>query len=306
MRYSHKLAFVVPTYNRPDDLRRMLTSLSGQSVQCTQCIIVDASDEPVRYILEEFPALPLDYVYVSPPSLSEQRNAGMQKLQPGITLAGYLDDDIVLLDGTLEAMLSFWETAPGEVGGARFNIEDDFVAPAKWWQLLFLMNGNEMGAVLKSGVGTGIGTVANDIYVQWLSGGATIWRREVISEFDYDEWYEGHGFLEDLDYSYRVSKKYKLVVIANARVLHLTRPLRKDRNYLLGQWQVINRIYFVKKHPELSLPLCYWAIFGNLSLSLVMGILKPRSGRLNRAWGNFVGLTKTLTGRMERIGGLFK
>lgn len=306
MHFTNKLAFVVPTYNRPDDLRRMLTSLSGQSVQCAQCIIVDASDEPVRYLLEEFHDLPLDYVRVFPPSLSEQRNAGMQKLQPGITLAGYLDDDIVLLEGALEAMLSFWEIAPGDIGGARFNIEDDFVGPAKWWQSLFLMNSNEMGVVLESGFGTGIGTVEEDVYVQWLSGGATIWRREVISEFDYDEWYEGHGFLEDVDYSYRVSKKYKLVVIAGARVLHLTRPLRKDRNYLLGQWQVINRIYFVKKHPELSVLLCYWAILGNLLLSLVMGILKPRSGRLNRAWGNCVGLTKTLTGRMERIGGLFK
>jgi len=306
MKYSNKLAFVVPTYNRPEDLRRMLTSLSEQSVQCTQCIIVDASDEPVQYVLDEFPDISFDYVRVFPPSLSEQRNAGMRKLRPEITLAGYLDDDIVLLEGALEAMLSFCNSAPENIGGARFNIEDDYVASAKWWQTLFLIRGNQMGSVLKSGFTTDIGTVSHDIYTHWLSGGATIWLRKVIEEFEYDEWYEGHGYLEDLDYSYRVSKKYQLVVIANARILHLTRPLRKDRNYLIGLWQVVNRIYFVKKHPELSLLLCYWAILGNLLLSLAVGIFKPQSGRLNRAWGNCVGITKALTGRAERIGGLFK
>lgn len=306
MQYTHKLAFVVPTYNRPDDLRRMLTSLYEQSVQCAQCIIVDASEEPVKYLPEEFPGLRLDYVHVFPPSLSEQRNAGMQKLRPEITLAGYLDDDIVLLEGALDAMLSFWETAPSEVGGARFNIVDDYVSKNSWLKSFFLVDSEEKGSVLKSGFSTDFGTVTQNKYVMWLSGGATIWRKEVIDKFAFDEWYEGHGLLEDLDYSYRVSKEYKLSVIANSRVLHLTRPIRKDKNYLLGQWEVINRIYFVKKHPELSLPLCYWAILGELLRSLVMGILKPRSGRLDRVWGNCIGLTKALTGRFERIGGLFK
>lgn len=306
MIYSNKLAFVVPTYNRPDDLRRMLTSLSKQSHYCTQCILVDASDEPVRYILEEFPDLPLNYVRVSPPSLSEQRNAGMQKLLPEITLAGYLDDDIVLLDDALDEMLSFWETAPKDVGGARFNIEQGWTSRASWLTSIFLLDSKAKGAVLRSGYATDFGSVTQNTYVQWLSGGATIWRREVISEFEYDEWYEGHGLLEDVDYSYRVSKKYKLAVIAASHVLHLSLPVHRDKEYLLGQWQVVNRIYFVSKHPELSIILSYWAIFGDLARNIIMGIIQPRSGRLSRVWGNCVGLTKTLTGRMESIAGLFK
>jgi len=306
MSYSHKLAFVVPTYNRPDDLQRMLTSMSEQSVQCTQVVIVDASEEPVQYVLDEFSDLPLDYVRVHPPSLSEQRNAGMNKLRPNITLAGYLDDDIVLLDGSLEAMLSFWETAPNEVGGTRFNIEQGYSSRASWFTKLFLIDSDEKGVILRSGFATDFGSVTQNKYVQWLSGGATIWRREVVSEYSYDEWYEGHGLLEDVDYSYRVSKIYKLVVISGSRVLHLSRPVHRDKEFLLGQWQVVNRIYFVKKHPELSILLSYWAILGDLVRSLIMGIVKLEGSRLNRVWGNCVGLSKALSGRMESIAGLFK
>ena len=306
MDFANKLAFVVPTYNRPDDLRRMLKSLSEQSVQCDQCIIVDASEEPIEYVLEEFPQLDLDYAHVSPPSLSEQRNVGMRRLRPEITLAGYLDDDIVLLDGALEAMMLFWEQASHEIGGVRFNIEGDLMPQLMRLKAFFLVDNKEMGVILKSGHNTHMRTVSQTKYVQWLSGGATVWRKEVISEFEFDEWYLGHGYLEDVDYSYRVSKKYKLVVIADARVLHLSPPLRKDRLFLLGQWQIINRLYFVKKHPEFSILLCYWAFLGNLIPSLFLGVIRLDRGHLNRVWGNCVGLFKVFTGRSERIGGLFK
>jgi len=304
--YKNKLAFVIPTYNRPDDLHRMLKSLSGQSVQCDQCIIVDASEEPVDYVLKEFPELNWDYAHVSPPSLSEQRNVGMSRLQPDITLAGYLDDDIVLLDGALEAMLTYWEKASDEIGGGRFNIEGDPMPSSMWLKALFLEDGMEMGVLLKSGHNTHMRTVSQDKYTQWLSGGATIWRREVISEFEYDEWYLGHGYLEDVDYSYRVGKKYKLVVLADARVLHLSPPLRKDKSFLFGQWQVSNRIYFVKKHPEFSVILCYWALLGYFLQNLFLGIIRPGQGHLMRAWGNCVGFINVLGGRIESVGGLFK
>ena len=306
MTYLNKLAIVVPTRNRPDDLRRLLKSLATQSVPCDQFIIVDGSDEPIEYVLKEFPQVALDYVRVYPPSLSRQRNAGMQRIRSEITIAGYLDDDIVLLEGTLEAMLSFWQTASSEIGGARFNIVDEPLSRATWLQSLFLMRSRQKGAILKSGYNTFIGPSSHDKYVQWLSGGVTIWRREVVSEFEYDEWFQGHGHLEDVDYSYRVAKKYKLAVIADARVLHLSYPISKDKNYLFGQWQVINRIYFVKKHPELSVLLCYWALFGQLLTNLTWGVIQPNTGRLQRAFGNMVGLTKVLTGRIERIGGFCK
>src|SRR5438045_4134033 len=96
MQSMNKLAFVVPTKDRPHDLRRMLASLNAQTRMPEQIIVVDGSKPDVQHVTAEFPALSIDYIRVYPPSLAAQRNAGMQRLRNDITLAGYLDDDVVL------------------------------------------------------------------------------------------------------------------------------------------------------------------------------------------------------------------
>jgi len=142
--------------------------------------------------------------------------------------------------------------------------------------------------------------------VRWLSGGATLWHRRVIREFAYDEWFQGTGYLEDVDYSYTVGKVYRLAVVADARVQHFSYPVRKDRNYLLGKWQAVNRMYFVKKHKNFSIPLYYWSSVGELLLNLITGIWTRDLGRLGRAWGNCVGLIMVVRGQIHRMDGLFK
>ena len=123
--FSHRLAVVVPTKDRSADLRRMLDSLQSQSAVPDQVIVVDGGDETVEWVASEFPTLNIAYVRVFPPSLSKQRNVGMAELRPDITLAGYLDDDLVMEPRSVEHMLRYWETAPAVVGGARFNIIND-------------------------------------------------------------------------------------------------------------------------------------------------------------------------------------
>jgi GT2 family glycosyltransferase len=230
----------------------------------------------------------------------------MAAIDSSITLAGYLDDDVVLEPGATEAMLTFLEEAAEDVGGARFNIPADPLPRAIWLKSLFLIDSRERGIILRSGHPTVIGPVARNKYVRWLSGGATVWRRKVIEEFAYDEWFAGTGYLEDIDYSYRVGMKYKLVVVADARVQHLSYPVRKDRNYLLGKWQAVNLMYLVKKHKDLSVPLCYWSMLGQLLLNLGTVIWKRDSGHLRRVWGNLVGLLYVVQGRTERIQGQLK
>lgn len=304
--FSNRIAFVVPTRNRPDDLRRMLTSVTNQSCLPDELIVVDGGDETVESVVDEFSALNIKYLRVYPPSLAKQRNAGMAQIGTSITLAGYLDDDLVLEPGAMEGMLAFWETTASEVGGARFNILNEALPKGVFLKTLFLIDSPSRGEVLRSGYQTSIGPVDENKFVRWLSGGVTIWRRSVISQFSYDEWFEGTGFLEDLEYSYRVGKEYKLVVVADASVQHLAYPVRKDKNYLLGKWQSINRMYVVKKNEEMSALLCYWALVGQMLINAGHGVVGRDFSRLQRAWGNIVGLSKVATGKFEKLGGILK
>ena len=304
----HKIAFVVPTKDRPDDLRKLLFSIASQTRKPDQLIIVDGSSPDIRHVIEEFPDLEFDYVRVYPPSLSKQRNTGMQQLKPEITLAGYLDDDIVLEPSAIDAMLEFWSSAPADIGGAAFSITN--ALPAKYLHLkkLFLIDSPLPGKMLLSGFPSTIGFQRSNIESAWLYGGATVWRREIVEQFSYDEWFLGTGFMEDVDFSYAVRKSYRLIVVAGSRLAHYSYPVKLEREALLGKWQIVNRMYFVRKNQGrgLSLSAAWVASIGITFLNAGIGLLRMRKNYRLRAKGNISGMFSELVGKRGPLGGHLK
>jgi glycosyltransferase involved in cell wall biosynthesis len=304
----NKLAFVVPTKDRQDDLRRMLASLVAQTCSIDQIIVVDGSAPDIRSVIDEFPALGIDYVRVFPPSLAKQRNAGMQKLRPDITLAGYLDDDVVLEPDAIEKILAYWDSASGDLGGTVFNITN--TAPPTWARIKSLcwLDSPTAGCVLPSGCTSILGHQTSNIDTDWLCGGATIWKREVIDRYAYDEWFQGTGYLEDVDYSFNVRGQYRLALVANAKLAHYSYPIRPDRHVLLGRWQITNRLYLVRKYRSRGLsPAKAWiASFALLGLHLAQALLRLDGLSFKRARGNLMGIADELLGRASSRGGFLK
>ncbi len=304
----NRLAFVVPTKDRPDDLRTMLNSVRRQTRAVDQVIVVDGSDPPVKHVVDEFSDLALEYVTVFPPSLAKQRNAGMQQLRADITIAGYLDDDIELEADAVEKMLAYWDSAGPDLGGAVFNITNSPSARLVGMKQIFWLDSATPGRVLASGCVSILGCQKSDIETEWLCGGATLWRREIIDSYPYDEWYQGTGYLEDVDFSFRVREKYRLALVASARLAHYSRPVRPDRQYLLGKWQVVNRMHLVRKLRSRGLsPAKAWIASAAMAcLNLAQGVLLFNGQALNRARGNIAGIISEVMGRREQIGGYLK
>jgi glycosyltransferase involved in cell wall biosynthesis len=303
----HRLAFVVPTKDRPDDLRKMLSSLAAQTRKPDQVIVVDGSDPPVRDVVAQAGALPIEYVRVFPPSLARQRNAGMARLGD-VTLAGYLDDDIVLEPDAVQRMLEFWENAGRDVGGAAFTITNNPPPGALSLKQPLGIDHARPGRVLRSGFVSTITPQASDLETDWLYGGATVWRRDVIDSYPYDEWFVGTGFMEDIDFSYTVRERYRLFVVAGARLAHYSSPVRPDRQQLLGKWQIVNRMYVVRKHSArgLSVAAAWYASLGLFFLNLAAAAVRLRRDPWNRARGNAAGMLSEIFGRREQIGGYLK
>ena len=182
--------------------------------------------------------------------------------------------------------------------------------PICWGKFRHLLGfgGGKPGAVLPSGIAIAPGYVTADIETDWLTGGATIWRREIIDQYSYDEWFIGMGYLEDLDYSYNVRQRYRLMVVAGARIVHNSPPMRKDRYYLLGKWQIVNRMYLVRKYRNRGLSLFQaWATsFAIMAGHAVQGLLRTDRTYLDRAQGNFAGIFSEVRGHKEQIGGFLK
>jgi len=304
----HRLSLVVPTKDRPDDLRRLLGSIAAQTRVPDQVVVVDGSEPPVKAVCDAFPVLPLDYVRVFPPSLAAQRNAGMARLRPEITHAGYLDDDIVLERDAVERIMLAWECAGEDVGGIGFNITNRPRPPLIRLRRLFLLEHREPGRMLASGCAASHYVCERDHDADWLSGGAATWRRDVVERYPYDEWFVGTGLLEDVDFSFNVRGSYRLVVASAARLAHYSWPIRAESQYLLGKWQVVNRMYLVRKYRErgmATLP-AWWASVGMVLLHGAAALARRSPPLLARARGNLGGMLDELLGRRERIGGFLK
>ncbi len=286
----------------------MLTSLRAQSRRPDQIVVVDGSEKPVEGVVASFGDMAVEYVRCIPPSLARQRNAGMAKLGPQISVAGYLDDDVVLEPDAIERMNAFWESAPSDIGGAAFNIVNNPVPKVMFLKQLFGIDSRKPGRVLASGFPSSIPPQTTRIETDWLFGGATLWRRHVINEFTYDEWFIGTGFMEDIEYSFNVRGRYRLVLVAEARLVHRSHPVRPDRQYLLGWWQVVNRMYFVSKYRQrgMSIACAWWATVGLIVLNTLAAIWRRSPQHWNRARGNVAGLFALLTGRSAQIGGHLK
>jgi glycosyltransferase involved in cell wall biosynthesis len=301
--FRHRLALIVPTRNRPELLIKLLKSITAQGIRPYQVVIVDGSDESIESQLRDYLSGDDTYVYVHPPSLTRQRNEGIIQLRDDITLAGYLDDDIELEPGAIEAMLQFWETCPLDTGGAEFNITNipekkpfsDFI------RRFFCMDSPIPGKVLRSGFCTSAFPAVKDHSCEWLCGGATIWRRDILNEYKFDEWYSGWAYHEDADFSYRVFKKFQLYIVHLAKVTHNPPPFNPEKNFLLGKMAVINRYHFVKKNPELSTLLFYWSTIGEFFVNILQSIWEKNLDGTRKGCGNLSALYHILRNDLVQV-----
>ena len=294
-----KLAFVVATKDRPQPLRRMLKSLSEQSRVPDRVVIIDASESPNPDITDLYPDLEIMYIHHHPPNISRQRNLGVKKAEVDNGLIGFLDDDIELLPDAVENMLTFWASGTEDVGGAAFNMLNHPRPVAGSLKRLPLVEelglySRKRGAVLSSGFQTMIGKVGEDRYVSWLPTTAVVWRNHIFENFRMDERLSGFSYLEDLDFSYRVGKSYRLLVLADACYYHYPDLDKNWDDYGFGKKEVFNRIYFVNKFREFSLPKCYLGLSVRALINLVSFFRERRTKWIKRAFGNSVGLARTV------------
>jgi GT2 family glycosyltransferase len=137
-----------------------------------------------------------------------------------------------------------------------------------------------------------MGHLRETTYVRWLH--AVVYARKVLEEYTFDEWFKGYGYLEDLDLSYRVGKQYKLAVVQGARFYHYPSPLGRTDPYLFGKKEIVNRLYFVRKHKELSPASCCLALGARALITACVGIQRRESCYFRRLAGNLAGLLFTL------------
>jgi GT2 family glycosyltransferase len=100
------VSVVIPTCNRPDDLRRCLTALRRQrSPRGCEIVVIDnrpGPDSPTPSVAREFPEV--RFIDEPRPGLSYARNAGFAASTGDILIA--IDDDVVVPEGWLDRLIA--------------------------------------------------------------------------------------------------------------------------------------------------------------------------------------------------------
>ena len=97
-----------------------------------------------------------------------------------------------------------------------------------------------------------------------------------------------------------MGKKYKLVVLQDARLQHLPPLYNTKKCFSLGKTLAKQRYYLVRKHAELSVPLFYWSTVGRTFSLILGGVLGQNPGNILTAFGHIAGLFEMIRGNLTQ------
>jgi GT2 family glycosyltransferase len=285
------ISVCIPTMNRPEELKRCLISILEQIVLPREIIIVDdGSLEPAVFKNMIEPYVNFKYFKKGKPSLSASKN--ITKTLASEDLILILDDDTLLdkeyIQNIYEVFKRDINKEIGIVGGIVINRKKKNWFEKLYRRLFFLDNGKP-GLLLPWGFQTGFNGISEDTLVEWISGGISCFRREVLEEFSFEEFHGGRNVFEDVEFGWKVSQKYKIIVTPIARLYHFHSSVRESM-YISGFKETYNRCWIFDKHCKKNLKnifLFWWAMMGH-----ILGI--AGTGRLSMAAGNLKGIISFL------------
>jgi len=291
------LAAIIPTKDRPRELKNLLVNLEQQTLKPAQVIIIDSGRGSLDALAAEHRILNITYRKYSPPSSARQRNEGLNHLAQAVNYVAFFDDDIILDLKAIENTVAFLDQASTEVAAVCLNLtnhprlEFPELKRIPLVERLGLYSWRK-GVVLRSGFQTLIGPVREPTEVAWFPSTAIVCRRKALPLQSFDPWFQAYSYLEDLDFSYRLGKANRLLVIPSATFFHLESPHGREKRFLFGQKEVLNRVYFVRKHKELSLWLCGLGLILKSAMNLFQFLSTGRIAFLFRSIGNQVGFMR--------------
>lgn len=291
--YSAKdLTLIVPTKDRPEKIADLLNSLALQTVSCRRIIIVDGGESVEHVVMPYQCRLPVEYYRCVPPGQIRQRNYAYTKLTDSDILVGLLDDDLVLEPDAVEKMLDCWNSVESSTAGISFNIINSVPFRHSWLRHLAGMGSKEMGRVLRSGYNVPISPVDQDIRAEWLCGGATVWKKEILEEYKNRDIRTAWAICEDLIFSYPIGKERPLYVSASARVRHehVYDHKSKKKHVYYGRNNALWRFYFVESNQELSRMHYSWMVLCQVIARIATGVICRRVSDVQFAGGQLHGL----------------
>jgi len=259
MKSSDAISVVIPTKDRVKEILKCVDSILKQSTPVQEIIIIDSSKNAGLHSLlkEKFSHALAKIRYIhSKVSNNAARNIGIRQSAGDIVF--FFDDDVILDENYVEEVVNvFGSDEEGKIAGVMGNITNMKRDVYSWRAVLRRLFSQDYygdGKFRLSGLPTLVHGKKRIMRTEFLSGCMMAFRRDVLRRFRFDERLGklgGYCFLDDVDFSYRVSRKHVLMYTPSAKLKHrspiVISPERK-RQY------VFNYFYLFKKNVPKRLP----------------------------------------------------
>ncbi len=231
-----KYSFIIPVFNRPDEVDELLESLTHQTLRDFEVVVVeDGSDVPCRDVVERYADRLQVHYYAKPNSGPGQtRNYGVERAEGDYVLI--LDSDVVLPEGYLQAVDHELAATPCDAFGGPDRAHASFSKMQKainYAMTSFFTTGGIRGGKKKM----------DKFYPRSFNMGV---RRAVYHELG---GFSAMRFGEDIDFSTRlirsghVSRLFQSAWVWHKRRTDLRKFFKQVHN------SGIARIHLTKRHP---------------------------------------------------------
>lgn len=287
---------ITPTKDRHKQLIFLLKTLSEQTSPVGKVIVADSGRNTQDLVAKYQKYLPVIWLDCPNPGQVIQRNLALRLVDDKFRVVIFFDDDIQLEPDAVSEFVKFWNAQKMEPAGVSFNLTNMPKQPDSFFRRLFFMGTEPRGRVWRSGYNTPVVNIETDIESEWLIGGATGWRKDILLSRANEEIPSRWAITEDLMFSYPLFKAgERLFVCANARALHIddTPTQTFSAGIFRGNSAVLWRYLFVISHKELSQAFFFWMVFGQIIGRLLQSV-RGNASSLGYAWGYTKGAVKCL------------
>lgn len=280
-----RIYIVVATIGRPETVRRVVERLSKQS-RPADGIVVSAVSEADIAGVADLPDGP-ERLYGAA-GLCRQRNRALNALRDRADLVVFFDDDFVPHRDYLKALEARFEREPQLVGATGKVIADGIHG-----------EGFEFEDAVRMADAFEVPSVSPERPIRALYGCNMTVRVSACHGMEFDERLPLYGWLEDIDFTHRLSERGTLVKCEAFAGVHMGVKGGRTSGRRLGYSQIANPVYLLKKR---SIPrkLAFRLMRQNLASNLVRSFRpEPRIDRLGRLKGNLLALADIARGRVD-------
>lgn len=281
------IAVVIPTLGRAVTVRKTIERLKRQSRPPDRVLAVGVSPADIAGL--EDAAVHVE-TYLAPIGSCSQRNHALDRVAGDCDLIFFLDDDFLLADNYLELAERLFREYPDIVGANGRVLADGVNGPGLAFE--------EAEAILAADTTTppyaGPTRTKDALY-----GCNMMVRASAIGDVRFDETLPLYGWQEDIDFTFRVAARGRLVGCRAMSGVHMGEKRGRTSGKRFGYSQIANPIYLLRK-ASMPRDLAWKNMRNNLAAN-VWKSLRPEAyiDRRGRLLGNLIAFRDLMLGKID-------